>query len=460
MCLGLKESIVLPLLLSNLTTTELCLMFLIEKYENNVLYKSRNCNGFQSTLCDECKETFDTVNHFHHLYLKQTCNEFKNGLQKEKVSDLESPTKILNNCKEELVNDENKDNDLFEKESLPREMALHDNDAEEKKPMDNVESNSDPKKLEGIGGEEQTKAKNKKKKKKILEEEFLHICKECGEVFKFRHGLEKHRNKTHSKILDCQFCSDQEFKGLKFSKLRTHLLISHMEEKENPVYLKIVKEEEKECKCSTCDAIFTNTASLKAHVKKNHMAHLYSCTECGKGYNSESSLDIHKKTHEDAPRPCEFCGLILKNEIKLGEHIRNHHTQNGGNCGICNKYFITRQRLLKHNHVHLNVKNAACPKCGKKFKSEYTVNLHIKRVHEGARPFGCERCDYKASSIFNLNLHRKKMHNINEKYKIGDYIEFVKSGSHPSIGADAIPLILSFKHDTFKNKCLSTLPPS
>ena len=100
MCLGLKESIVLPLLLSNLTTTELCLMFLIEKYENNVLYKSRNCNGFQSPLCDECKETFDTANHFHHLYLKQTCNEFKNGLQKEKVNDLESPTKIFNNCKE------------------------------------------------------------------------------------------------------------------------------------------------------------------------------------------------------------------------------------------------------------------------------------------------------------------------------------------------------------------------
>ena len=110
----------------------------------------------------------------------------------------------------------------------------------------------------------------------------------------------------------------------------------------------------------------------------------------------------------------------MKNEIKLGEHIRNHHTKNGGNCGICNKYFITRQRLLKHKRYHLNVKNAVCPKCGKKFKSEYTVNLHIKIVHEGARPFGCERCDYKASSIFNLNLHRKKMHNINEKYKLMD----------------------------------------
>ena len=158
--------------------------------------------------------------------------------------------------------------------SLTREMDLHDSYAEEKKPMDNVESNSDQKKLEGIGGKELTKVKYKKKKKKTLEEEFLHICKECGEVFKFRHGLEKHRNKTHSKKLDCQFCSDQEFKGLNLSKLRTHLIISHMEEKENPAYLKIVKEEEEECKCSTCDSLFTNAASLKAHIKKNHLAHL------------------------------------------------------------------------------------------------------------------------------------------------------------------------------------------
>ena len=76
MCIGVRESFILPTLLSDLSTTEVCLMFIIEKQNENFIYKSRNCSNSDEVLCKECEITFNTLNHFHHLYLKQSCNEF------------------------------------------------------------------------------------------------------------------------------------------------------------------------------------------------------------------------------------------------------------------------------------------------------------------------------------------------------------------------------------------------
>ena len=445
MCLGLNESLVLPLLLSNLSSTELCLMFLIEKQDNSFLYRSRNCSGFPIQLCDECKETFDTLNHFHHIYLKQTCNEFRNGLQRETVIN----TVTSYNSKEELVNVENTDDvkstaiDL-ETMSLPK-IPIECKDAFVDIDNIDVEEKDKPIKASEETGEKNIiKVKNKKNK---LEKDFVHNCNECGEVFQIETTLERHIRRIHPKKFNCQFCSVGETKGLNYHQYKSHLVMSHLEEKENPEYLKIVKKEEEECKCSTCGALFTNAASLKCHVKKNHMQLLYSCTDCGKGYNSEQSLCNHKKrVHEDAPIPCEICGIILKNKTQHTQHIRKHPSEDGGKCDSCSKYFPTGNKLLAHKKlVHLKVKNAACPKCDRKFPTEHDVNQHIKIVHESARPFGCDKCDYKASSVYNLNIHRSKMHNINEKFNIENYVNFIKSRLHPSIGPDMIPLILALK---------------
>ena len=84
MCQGVNESYLLPLFLSNLSTTEICLMLLIEKQGPDISYRSRNCNKDNIPLCDVCKSTFDTLTHFHHNFLNQSCSEFENLNTKHK----------------------------------------------------------------------------------------------------------------------------------------------------------------------------------------------------------------------------------------------------------------------------------------------------------------------------------------------------------------------------------------
>ena len=78
-CPGIQESSIIPILLSSLSTTESCLMFLIERDMNgqNIFYRSRNCekdvkNG---NFCPSCQELFDNL--CHYLHLKKSCNQFQ-----------------------------------------------------------------------------------------------------------------------------------------------------------------------------------------------------------------------------------------------------------------------------------------------------------------------------------------------------------------------------------------------
>ena len=85
-CYGVLESQIMPMLLSSLTTTEICLMFLIQKSGKDVYFKSRNCvmeidgNG---NCCQKCVDLLDNLTHFHHLYLKQSCSQYTDSNSKE-----------------------------------------------------------------------------------------------------------------------------------------------------------------------------------------------------------------------------------------------------------------------------------------------------------------------------------------------------------------------------------------
>ena len=79
-CKGIQESAIIPILLSSISSTELCLMLLIErdKKEQKIFYRSRNCQLFVENrkYCISCQELFDSLNHFHHLHLKKPCERF------------------------------------------------------------------------------------------------------------------------------------------------------------------------------------------------------------------------------------------------------------------------------------------------------------------------------------------------------------------------------------------------
>ena len=461
MCLGVKESSILPILLSHLSTTEICLMFLIEKQSEYFVYRSRNCPRTNETLCNECKSIFNTLNHFHHVYLKQTCDEFKIGnslkyessmreisLTDEKNVEVDAQEIQIQSM---LTIDENKDNknvkennnqNLLDKDQLKKECSECGELFKNKKDLSVHKRTAHPKRR-GRTSRPITKAPEfHEMSAKPIEKVSEYICKVCEKTFPRKNDLNTHKivhlKQTDQKI-DCPFCNE------KCKEMNSHLFLNHYEERMNPIFQKFLEVEKKSI-CNYCGALFTNSGSLKTHMHQ-HSVKNYFCDECGKGFEEESLVMKHKKIHVDNPVPCEICGTVLKNETKLQCHLRKHtKSNNGANCPVCNKYYSERRVLLRHiKQLHSKEENIKCTTCNRGFYEVARLEKHIKIVHEGVRPFGCDRCEYKASSLFNLNLHRQKMHTSNKKISFIDYVESINNGSHPTISKEMLPLVLMLK---------------
>ena len=104
-CPGIPERYVVPILLSSLSTTELCLMFYIEQIDHEVIYRSRNCKkqvscDKENNICANCQKLFDNLSHFHHLYLEISCAQYnlKTGINKdEEKKHVETHETLLSN---------------------------------------------------------------------------------------------------------------------------------------------------------------------------------------------------------------------------------------------------------------------------------------------------------------------------------------------------------------------------
>ena len=490
MCLGVNESLLLPLLLSNLTTTEICLMFLIEKQGPDIAYRSRNCRNDNTSLCVVCKSSFDTLTHFHHIFLKQSCSEFKNGSTESQQKTLSNISEIEIELKEEIIDTnevitEDNIDELILKckkgdQAPPKDLqsfSQHDIKIENKKDFEKecqkdvqIESNEDVviKPLKG-----------KPRKSKEANLELEHICEDCGELFKSKKALknhissahkmpkyscekcgieinskedlQKHIKQKHPELVktnfSCPFCSDSEFKSKPFNKIKSHIMLSHFDQKENPAFADFVKKEN--IKCNYCDALLNDAKSLKSHIYYFHRDFVtkYTCEECGKGFTEKNTLQNHFKSfHVVEEVACEYCGKIFQNMGRKSTHIRLQHANDGGNCKVCNKYYSKRFQLLRHARIfHLKQTSATCTQCGKSLDTKKSLEKHIKKVHERVRPFGCEKCEYKASSLFNMNLHRSKMHNDIKPINYEDYEATVINGTHPTIQKEMLPLMKLLK---------------
>lgn len=51
-----------------------------------------------------------------------------------------------------------------------------------------------------------------------------------------------------------------------------------------------------------------------------------------------------------------------------------------------------------------------CDNCGKKFSNVYTLNAHIRQVHENKKPYKCELCELSFGTKYKLNRHFQGIH--------------------------------------------------
>ena len=95
-------------------------------------------------------------------------------------------------------------------------------------------------------------------------------------------------------------------------------------------------------------------------------------------------------TYKEIPKP------VQKGNKKKTKYV----------CELCQKEFLTNQRLKLHGYVHSGEKNFACDKCSKKFATDFRLRTHY-RTHSGEKPYFCDICHQRFAQGNALKCHKR-----------------------------------------------------
>ena len=162
--------------------------------------------------------------------------------------------------------------------------------------------------------------------------------------------------------------------------------------------------------CTQCDKHFSSAGGLCCHM--NIHTGRYKCEACGKCCHGKYGLAVHRRTHSgEKPFECTVCSKRFTTSGYLVVHSRIHVGEKPYNCSLCDKSFIQFSHLQSHERrVHNNRRPCECPYCGKLFKPNSDLKLHI-RIHTGAKPYSCRHCSERFTWLVQLNQHLLKSHN-------------------------------------------------
>ncbi|XP_023301783.2 zinc finger protein weckle isoform X1 [Lucilia cuprina] len=240
----------------------------------------------------------------------------------------------------------------------------------------------------------------KKNKTNIKDFKMETKCKECGENFTkymlYRdHMQQQHNHSRSNKHWPCPAC-DKVL--LSLFNLERHVRIH------------VPLEVRKNIKCPECDNRYTSNAQLETHIRYKHKNEKpFICEECGLSLRTNSNLRQHMLIHTDvAPFECEVCKKKFKNKTRLKTHM-DIHSPNKHVCNICGLQLNSKATLNRHFLVHSDEMQHKCDYCGKAFKRAKALKNHLL-LHTGLKPYSCDFCDRTFANGSNCRSHMKKLH--------------------------------------------------
>jgi len=208
------------------------------------------------------------------------------------------------------------------------------------------------------------------------------VCPHCGQLCKNTHGLHCHLSKSHRAIWYPE----------------------HLQHRT----------------CSFCNKVFDTPYHLSTHITIHSSTRPFVCSECGRSYKSEPSLQLHVRRVHERAFPCPYCDLAFGSASRLQRHLSTH-THQWHICPQCGKRIKRNHNYQAHleycQRIHRNQKAYHCQFCNKSFELLRLYRIHLFSVHPhqaiaelGLQPrFSCPYCNrifyYRTRYTRHLNRH-------------------------------------------------------
>jgi hypothetical protein len=175
-----------------------------------------------------------------------------------------------------------------------------------------------------------------------------------------------------------------------------------------------------EVKCIYC-GLFSKKIAFMDHVKSKHESQAIKCTyKCREFFLTIADRNKHiLEVHSNAPIILRHICIYCKNEFcskdRLRNHVQNVHKQVCIMCSLrgCSEYFSSQSDLNNHflekHKEKEDAKMFKCLKCNYTTMSKWHLRGHISRIH-GKDKVSCPLCSKVFKSNFSLGIHLKKVH--------------------------------------------------
>ena len=155
-------------------------------------------------------------------------------------------------------------------------------------------------------------------------------------------------------------------------------------------------------------------AALEEVCRVENVEKQYPCKDCSKSFNSTTGLfHHHKYIHQKRlEKSCAFCKITFDSQAAHRIHRKEFHPRKimGNICPICEKTFNSKYTVDKHIKSIHNDTKFKCKFCEKTFSWIENQRRHIRQVHTDLRPFQCSECQQFFNDSGNLKRHIKSKH--------------------------------------------------
>lgn len=173
-------------------------------------------------------------------------------------------------------------------------------------------------------------------------------------------------------------------------------------------------EESLKLRRSKRDLIKTKSQVQQVSVQKRSRPAVF---PSGKEIDSHASLPANQPPKRKCPKRPSLREIRARELKAQQRELKKQLEKQPGACDKCDKHFPNQPKLMKHISTCHSAKDKVCHLCGKAYRLNSMLKIHMERVHSKEidfEVFVCDFCGKKCSGRTQITNHFKKLHTLRE----------------------------------------------